>query len=264
MYQIPIELQPFLLLSIASLLGLMLGSFASLVSYRLPLQQEFVLQRSHCTYCQHPLGFFDLFPVFSWLLQKGKCRYCQHRISGRYPLIELFTASGFATISFLYGASLLTLLLWLLFVISVILIIIDWEHYLLPDSLQFLLWLGSFGYIFLTAGSYIESIFTGIFCAALVFTIKAFFRWLRGFEGMGMGDIKLFGVTGSYLSLIHLPWFFWFAGMFGILTSLIWHLLGKGRFFPFGPAILLSWLLCLLIPKTEWLTLTEWLKILLA
>ena len=47
-----------------------------------------VFPPSSCPKCGHKLGFFDLFPVFSWLFLRGKCRYCKEPISIQYPLVE--------------------------------------------------------------------------------------------------------------------------------------------------------------------------------
>ena len=79
--------------------GLVLGSFVTMLSYRLPRGISIVMPRSHCPACKTQLGARDLVPVFSWLFSGGKCRHCGRRISARYPLIELVVAAG-ATVSF--------------------------------------------------------------------------------------------------------------------------------------------------------------------
>ena len=81
---------------ISFVFGLLCGSFATMASHRIPRNEELVIKPSHCPKCNHRLGFFDLFPVFSWLLNCARCRYCKGKIHWRYPAIELTTATAFA------------------------------------------------------------------------------------------------------------------------------------------------------------------------
>src|SRR5450759_3503049 len=72
--------------------GLALGSFATMLSYRLPRRLSIILPRSHCPQCKAVLKTRDLVPVFSWVFARGKCRACSAKIGARYPVIELATA----------------------------------------------------------------------------------------------------------------------------------------------------------------------------
>lgn len=74
--------------------GLILGSFTTMLSYRVPRQLSIVRPPSQCPKCHTPLTPRDLIPVFSWLLSKGRCRHCFERISPRYLLIELVTTAA--------------------------------------------------------------------------------------------------------------------------------------------------------------------------
>lgn len=74
-------------------IGTLFGSFFTLAIYRIPRKQDITHTRSYCPRCKHKLGFFDCFPILSYVSTIGRCRYCKCFISIRYPLIEL--ASGF-------------------------------------------------------------------------------------------------------------------------------------------------------------------------
>src|ERR1700729_3706084 len=76
------------------LVGLALGSFTTMLSYRIPRRLSIVRPPSHCPHCNTPLKPRDLVPVFSWLAEKGRCRHCHKPIIIRYLLIELFTAAA--------------------------------------------------------------------------------------------------------------------------------------------------------------------------
>ena len=70
------------------LLGISIGSFFNLIIDRLKTKEK-ISGRSKCDKCGHALGFFDLFPLLSYIFLGGKCRYCKKRISIQYLLIEL-------------------------------------------------------------------------------------------------------------------------------------------------------------------------------
>src|SRR5277367_3992653 len=76
------------------LVGLALGSFTTMLAYRIPRRISIVRPPSHCPNCNTPLKPRDLVPVVSWLMEKGRCRHCHKRIGARYLLVELFTTAG--------------------------------------------------------------------------------------------------------------------------------------------------------------------------
>lgn len=74
------------------LVGPVLGSFTTMLAYRLPRGFSIVRPPSHCPSCRARLGPRDLVPLLSWLFSKGACRHCGAKIGARYPLIELAVA----------------------------------------------------------------------------------------------------------------------------------------------------------------------------
>lgn len=88
---------------IGLVLGLVLGSFTTMLAYRLPRGQSIVAPPSNCPTCQTRLGPRDLVPVFSYWLNKGRCRHCSARIGARYLLIELATTGCVLTAFWLIG-----------------------------------------------------------------------------------------------------------------------------------------------------------------
>jgi prepilin signal peptidase PulO-like enzyme (type II secretory pathway) len=59
-------------------------------------------------------------------------------------------------------------------------------------------------------------------------------------EFIGNGDRKMIAVCGFFLTNRYIGHFFLLAGLFGVVTALVWKVLKKGERFPFGPALLLS------------------------
>jgi prepilin-type N-terminal cleavage/methylation domain-containing protein len=70
------------------LLGLVVGSFCTMLRHRLPARQSILWPRSHCLTCQHTLGVLDLVPIISYLWLRGRCRYCAQPIPWRYLILE--------------------------------------------------------------------------------------------------------------------------------------------------------------------------------
>lgn len=81
-------------------MGTVFGSFLTLASYRIPLNQDITHKRSYCPNCNHRLEFLDLIPLWSYIFLGGKCRYCKKKISSRYFIIELLTGISFIILAF--------------------------------------------------------------------------------------------------------------------------------------------------------------------
>lgn len=82
--------------SLIFIIGAAIGSFLSVVTYRLKHNKKgIILSRSVCTSCKKPLKWHHLIPIVSWAFLRGKCAYCGKKISVRYVLLEITTALVF-------------------------------------------------------------------------------------------------------------------------------------------------------------------------
>lgn len=123
------------------ILGLLIGSFLNVVILRLPYGQT-LLGRSMCPHCGYRLRPVDLVPILSFLFLNGRCRQCRQSISWRYPVLELLVASLF-TFSYVVVAPATTLeflfllQIWVVVSVCVATFVIDFEHYLILDSVTF-------------------------------------------------------------------------------------------------------------------------------
>ena len=82
--------------------GCCIGSFLNVVIYRLPREKSLITPPSACTACGRNIQFYDNIPLISWLALGARCRYCKTKISPRYFIIELFTATIFVATFILY------------------------------------------------------------------------------------------------------------------------------------------------------------------
>jgi len=135
--------------------GLIVGSFLTAYTYRLPLGKSVKKGRSICPNCNEKIAWYDNIPLLSFLLLKGKCRGCGNKISIRYPAIELATVLGFVGTYYLLAAcgsasplSFNLICTWqtklgvlslpfilLVFSIVLMIFIIDLEKMIIPDEL---------------------------------------------------------------------------------------------------------------------------------
>lgn len=87
--------------AILFIFGAAIGSFTSVVIYRLHTKEQGIFRgRSSCTSCKTELKPLDLVPILSYLVLRGKCRYCSKEISYMYPMLELITGALFAILFF--------------------------------------------------------------------------------------------------------------------------------------------------------------------
>ena len=236
-------------LLIAGLIGAIFGSFISLISYRIPREESVTIERSRCPSCSTPLNVPDLVPVFSWLWYRGHCRHCDAPIGWRYVIIEIATAGVFAGLFALHGPTLETLLLWLLAIGIITLIVTDFEFYIIPDSVQLLLLLTAIIWQWQIQGDLLGMLQGAGAGAAIGLGMRYGYQLLRGREGLGLGDVKFLVVVGAWLGLMPLVPFLFLSGIIGVLTAIMWRVLGHGEKFPFGPALAISLFICVLFPE---------------
>lgn len=183
---------------VVTLLGLVMGSAVTALSWRVPRGQSWVHGRSKCSGCGHVLGPFDLVPVLSWAFAGGKCRHCKTHVSARYPLIELICGAwallSWAKIGLVPAWGFLALWGFLL----VALLWIDLDFQLLPDVLTLPGTLIGVGYA-LTGPGARHAMWGMLVGAGLLWLVAEVYFRIRKMDGMGGGDVKLAAMFGAVL-----------------------------------------------------------------
>jgi leader peptidase (prepilin peptidase) / N-methyltransferase len=187
-------------LAVAGAYGLVFGSFLNVVVHRLPRGMSLAKPGSHCPACGAPVRWFDNVPVLSYLLLGGRCRACKVRISPRYPLVELACGTLAAAVVARFGLTLAGGEAMLLVMLLLPLAFIDLEHHLLPDALTLPgIVLGLAGSLAGGLVSITDAAIGATLGAALPYAVIVVYRWVRGVEGMGLGDVKLLAMVGAFL-----------------------------------------------------------------
>ncbi len=251
------DLPVYLELSIVTIVGLILGSFSTALTYRVPREipwafntakQQQSAYYSACPRCKTRLTVSDLVPVLSWLLSAGKCRHCKAPISFIYPLVEIGVLAMCLISYAVFDFTLPLLIMVLASPFLMALMAIDIERMLLPNQLVLILFfIGLFFHILqLTQGNLtLEQFGIEYALGAVVF---ALFAWGLGAimtkilkkEALGFGDVKFFAVAGLWLGLSNLPVFCMLSGIAGIFVAVVWKITAKNPVFPFGPALILT------------------------
>ena len=225
--------------ALALCLGASLGSFLNCAAWRIAHGESFVKGRSRCPACGHTLGPPDLVPVFSWLFLRGKCRYCGERISPRYVLAELlFAALTLACLlRFDLGVECLRNLVFLccLFCLS----LVDLEIWEIPDGCLLVaaaVWLAALPFLWQGWWPALSHVLCGVLVGGGVLLLSLVMDRMLQKESMGGGDIKLFALVGLYLGFYRTVFTLLLSCVLGLLFVLISRR-GRGKPFPFGPAI---------------------------
>jgi len=236
-----------LAVAFAALLGLVIGSFANVVIYRVPRAESVISPPSACPRCAHRIRPQHNVPVLGWLFLRGRCADCKAPISVRYPLIELCMGGAFAVVVAVWGVSWAAAMLVILAAFTIILSAIDVEVQRLPNRLVGLLGALVLAVIIVAAlaeGSGTEALRAAA-GAAIVGTLYAG-AFVAYPKGLGFGDVKLAPILGAAMA-----WFGWrelavgtFAGflwgaLFGVLVIAVTKRMRQVRI-PFGPWMFLG------------------------
>lgn len=234
-------------------LGLIVGSFLGMLTYRLPRNLGF-LGRSFCDNCKKQIRWLENIPLFSYFVLGGLCRNCKRKISWRYPLLETTTSAIFVlsfyfwrqeqnSFIFFLNRYLSYFSLWaflILAALAIALLFIDLEKMILPDTLVTLFGAVSLAVLFFYPS---PTLFQNLFWGAVISCFFLLIYLFSGGRGMGFGDIKLAFVVGLLFGYPEsLVWLF-LAFFLGAGVGILLLLLKKAKFgqqVPFGPYLLVS------------------------
>lgn len=239
-----------------ALLGLITGSFLSVVAHRVPLGESIVAPRSRCPHCGSQIAAYDNVPLFSYLALRGRCRHCSAKVPITYPLLEASLAAIFVGILLRYpeDGSEIALGVCLASTLAAI-TLTDLEHRIIPNKILIVSALIAVG--LLVAGdrdALLEHAISAAVAFAVLFGVAIVYP-----RGMGMGDVKLAGVMGLYLGKAVAP-----AILIGFAAGALYGglLIGRHgaearkRAVPFGPFLALGGLVAIFLgPQiVDWYT----------
>lgn len=240
---LPYSLQIFFILCF----GLILGSFSNVVLVRWPLGESLSFPGSHCRSTGKPLPWYDNIPVLSYLFLRGKSRFDRSPISLRYPLVELFFGVSFVALYQLHGATWNFVEITTFFYLAGTASLVDLEHFLLPDILQYPGMGLALLFAFLNPDRDLTSALMGMAVGGLgLWSISKAYFLARQEEGLGFGDVKLLAWIGALVGLQGIPVVLFVSSLSGLFVGLIAMTRGKAGLktaLPFGPFLFFGALL---------------------
>jgi len=268
------------------ILGTAVGSFLNVVILRYDPDYNLLKNingRSHCNKCGKTLSWYELIPLLSYLIQLGRCRSCGVKLSVQYPIVEflggaIFTLVPYVLLPIGMPVQYVTVGLWILvFVSLLILSVIDFRLWLIPDEISIFIAIlgithtflisqeGMFGslasglYHSLLGGSHSQVIgsFLGTESMILWITHNVWLNALAGSlfglflfgalyfgskgRAMGFGDVKLSAAAGLLLGfpdmILATMLAFIIGAIWGVILIILHKKKGVKDAIPFGPFI---------------------------
>ena len=188
------------------LAGAPMGSFMAAFAGRICTGVS-LLRPSACDTCNARIAPYDLVPILSYALLRGRCRSCGANLPYRLILAEL---AGFGAAMLAVAAShslpdllMLAAILWCLLGLA----LTDLSCFRLPDTLTLPLFVAALGLAWADPARAVENAaLSGLLGAAILYAIRWGYQYLRGQEGLGLGDVKLAAGIGAIVGASALPW----------------------------------------------------------
>ncbi|MGE0306728.1 MAG: A24 family peptidase [Acidimicrobiia bacterium] len=238
-----------LVLIACAVMGLLVGSFLTVVVDRVPRGGSVVAPPSACGACGSRLTALDLVPVFSWLALRGRCRHCGKNIGIEPLVLELSNATIFVLFGLRFDADPALVAFCILGAALVALVWIDLREFRLPREISYTAF--ALGTIALMVAALVddepERIWQAFLGAGIALAIMGgIFLLARRMGGMGEGDVRLAPLLGLYLGYLNpgiVPIGLFFGFLIGAVAGVAMMAVGKaGRrtALPFGPFLALG------------------------
>lgn len=221
-------------------IGLLLGSFLTVVAHRVPRGESVIGGRSKCPACGAQIAAYDNVPVLSWLALRGRARCCGAPISPRYPLTELATGLLYVVTGLVLWGDAGEVVLGLAFVTMLVAVTLtDLERRIIPNKI---LLAGVVAAVAIVAisdpGALPERAIAAAAAGGLLLVAALAYP-----RGMGLGDVKLAATMGLFLGRDVAPAILvaLLAGSLVGLAMIARHgSAARKRAIPFGPFLALG------------------------
>jgi leader peptidase (prepilin peptidase)/N-methyltransferase len=181
-------------------LALVAGSAAFKAIDWLPRDDRSASSRG-CRTCGAPARLVDRIPILTWLMRRGRCYSCRSRLPGTAPFVEAVNCALWVLLAVLFGPSPRTLALMLFVTALLMLSLIDFEHYLLPDAITLPGIVAGVGATWLPGWpvSLIDSTLSAAIGYFAMMALATAAELYYGEEALGQGDWKMVAMIGAFL-----------------------------------------------------------------
>ncbi len=231
------------------LIGLVMGSFFTVVGLRVPLNESIISSRSHCDNCKKTLKWYELIPLISWIIEAGRCTKCHSKIPIFYPIIELLTGFLFALSYRLYGISYEFFAMLIISSLLIIILVSDFKYLVILDTPLIIssILILTLKWSYFGLRTFLFSLLSGLVLFLFMFIIKLIGDKVFKRESLGGGDIKLaiffgfaLGIRLSFMSLV--------LGSFLAFPYALYYVIkSQEKEIPFGPFLMIGMLIIFLL-----------------
>jgi len=227
---------------VAVVMGLLIGSFLTVVIDRVPRGVSVVQPGSACGSCGLELGPLDLVPILSWLVLRGKCRKCRQLIGVEPTIVEIVTVTLFTLMAIHFKEAVLVAAFCVFAAGLTGLTVIDLKTQRLPREVSYTVM--ALGAPLLVIAALINNeprrIYMAVIGAVIAFAVMGgLYVASRG--GLGDGDVRLSPLLGMYLgwlnpglALVGLFYGFILGALIGVVLMIVGKA-GRRTQLPFGP-----------------------------
>lgn len=143
--------------------------------------------------------------------------------------------------------------------------LIDYRSLILPDKVNAALFAAGllFGHLLGTV-DIVSAVLASLLGAGLLLGVSTAFRWRRGYDGLGLGDVKFLGAAGPWIDVSGIPVVMLIAcatALSGIAVRLAFdRTFDRTQPIAFGPALAIGIIivgLCRAVFGVEWTSLLE-------
>lgn len=170
---------------------LLLGSFANNLISFFADKSKLDLWRSRCLCGYRSLSLVELIPVFNYFWTKFECRHCKKKLSIRYPLVEVSTVLFGLPAWSQYGYSSEFFIWFSAFYILMIIALVDFLSFIIPNYLVIVLLIVSLVKTWLFNDNLIIRLIASSIMFITLILVNQFCLRKYDKEVIGNGDIKL-------------------------------------------------------------------------
>lgn len=156
-----------ILMITAGAFGAIFGSYATLFSHRIPLDEScfgrYFGSKSSCPKCKKVLKTRELIPIINWIITLGRCSDCKFKIPRSHLFLEVSIAILFIINFCLFRFSDEFIIFSLIATAAMVGLVVDFKHNILPNQVLYtILTIGLAGRA-LEDGTIINIIYSGAF-----------------------------------------------------------------------------------------------------
>ena len=184
------------------------------------------------------------------------------RYKGNFTYITgcVLTAISTALTYLIFGATLYTVLVFILLFAMILIILADGKYYIIPDQFAVFAGVASLAFAYydlfnrqITITSWWSPLVGGVGVALLIVLVNLITMVIAKKQGMGFGDVKLFlavGIATGFPKVLIALLIAVFVSFIIILVTLIKNVVTKKEtenYIPFGPSICIGVLACIIL-----------------